>query len=135
MAAVSGKTSMSIIILLLIATAVGALVGLFLGGTVTGSRTLAITAGLIATLVASVARYKAVFLGAGVGPDDSKVPGVVVVNAAIASIAGSLAAHDIANHIATPPSAVLLGTFAGLLSAVLLALLMVTYHSTSNAAR
>ncbi|AHB50217.1 hypothetical protein W911_11415 [Hyphomicrobium nitrativorans NL23] len=135
MAAVSGKTSMSIIILLLIATAVGALVGLFLGGIITGTRTLAISAGLIATIVASIARYKAVFLGAGVGPDDSKVPGVVVVNAAIASIAGSLAAHDIANHIATPPSAILLGTFAGLLSAVLLALLMVTYHATSTAAR
>ncbi len=135
MAARSGKTSMSIIILLLIATAVGALVGLMLGGVITGSRTLAITAGLIATLVASIARYKLVFLGAGVGPDDSKVPGVVVVNAAIASIAGSLAAHDIAGHIASPPTPVIMGTFAGLLSAVLLALLMVTYHANSNAAR
>lgn len=135
MPATSGKTSMSIVILVLIATAVGALVGLFLGGAVPGTRTLAIAAGLIATVIASTARYKLVFLGAGVGPDDSKIPGVLLVNAAIASIAGSLAAHDIAHYIATPPSPVILGTFAGLLSAVLLALLMVTYHSTSNAAR
>lgn len=135
MATTSGKVSMGIIILVLIATAIGALVGLFLGGTLPGTRTLAITAGLIATVIASIARYKLVFLGAGVGPDESKVPSVVVVNAAIASIAGSLAAHDIAHYIATPPSPVILGTFAGLLSAVLLALLMVTYHASSNAAR
>lgn len=135
MAARSGKTSMSIIILVLIATAIGALAGLVLGSVITGTRTLAISSGLIATIIASIARYKLVFLGAGVGPDDSKIPSLVAVNAAIASIAGSLAAHDIANHIATPPSAVLIGAFAGLLSAVLMAMLMVTYHANSDAAR
>lgn len=135
MAARSGKTSMSIIILVLIATAIGALVGLFLGGVISSTRTLAISAGLIATIIASIARYKLVFLGAGVGPDDSKVPTVLVVNAAIASIAGSLAAHDIVNHIGEQSSPVLLGTFAGLLSAVLMALLMVTYHTNANTIR
>ncbi len=135
MAARSGIISMSIVILVLIATGIGALVGLALGDSVTDTRTLAIAAGLIATVVASIARYKIVFLGAGVGVDETKVPMVLVVNAAIASIAGSLAAHDIARFIADPPSSVLLGTFAGLLSAVLMAMLMVTYHANPSPGR
>ena len=135
MAARSGTISMSIVILVLIATGIGALVGLALGDSVTDTRILAIAAGLIATVVASIARYKIVFLGAGVGVDETKVPMVLVVNAAIASIAGSLAAHDIARFIADPPSSVILGTFAGLLSAVLMAMLMVTYHANPSPGR
>lgn len=133
MAARSG-ISMSIIVLVLIATAIGALVGLALDGVLPGTRTLAITAGLIATVIASIARYKLVFLGAGVGVDEKKVPVVLIVNAAIASIAGSLAAHDLAGLIASPPSSVIVGTFAGLLSSVLMALLMITYHNNPRPA-
>ncbi len=135
MAARSGVISTSIIILVLIATAIGALIGLALDGVLPGTRSLAITAGLAATIIASIARYKIVFLGAGKGVDESKVPGVLVVNAAIASIAGSLAAHDLAGLVASPPSSVLVGTFAGLLSAVLMALLMITYHTNATPAR
>ena len=129
-----GAISMSIIILVLIATAIGAIVGLVLDGVTPGTRSLAIVAGLVATVLASIARYKLVFLGAGKGVDESKVPGVLVVNAAIASIAGSLAAHDLAGLIADPPSSVIIGTFAGLLSAVLMALLMITYHASRSPA-
>jgi hypothetical protein len=129
-----GVISMSIIILVLIATAIGAIIGLVLDGVLPGTRALAIIAGLVATVLASIARYKLVFLGAGVGADERKVPGVLVVNAAIASIAGSLAAHDLAGLIADPPSSVIIGTFAGLLSAVLMALLMITYHASRSPA-
>lgn len=135
MAARSGTTSMSILILVLIATAVGALVGVALDGVVPGTRTLAIAAGFIATVIASIARYKLVFLGAGMGTDERKVPMVLLVNAAIASIAGSLAAHDLAGIIASPPSSAIIGTFAGLLSAVLMAMLMITYHTNSATTR
>lgn len=135
MAARSGVTSMSIIILVLIATAIGAVVGLVLDGLLPDTRVLAIAAGLIATVIASIVRYKLVFLGAGVGTDDRKVPMVLIVNAAIASIAGSLAAHDLAGIIADPPSSVIVGAFAGLLSAVLMAMLMITYHTNSSPAR
>lgn len=131
-AARGGVISMSIIILVLIATAIGAIVGLVLDGVLPGTRSLAIIAGLVATVLASIARYKIVFLGAGIGADERKVPGVLVVNAAIASIAGSLAAHDLAGLIADPPSSVIVGTFAGLLSAVLMALLMITYHASRS---
>lgn len=128
MAARGGAISTSIIVLVLIGTAIGAIVGLVLDGILPGTRSLAIIAGLVATVLASIARYKIVFLGAGLGHDDRKVPAVLLVNAAIASIAGSLAAHDLADLVAQPPSSVIIGTFAGLLSTVLMALLMITYH-------
>lgn len=135
MAMRSGTTSMSIIIVVLIATAVGALVGVALDGVLPGSRSLAVIAGLVATVIASIARYKLVFLGAGKGVDESKVPMVLLVNAAIASIAGSLASHDLVGLIASPPSSALVGAFAGLLSAVLMALLMITYHNNPSPGR
>ncbi|HEY4265234.1 MAG TPA: hypothetical protein VGM72_07950 [Micropepsaceae bacterium] len=65
----------------------------------------------------------------GKGKDESKVPMVLVVNAAIASIAGSLAAHDLMGFVGAETSPALLGLLAGLLSAVLMAMLMITYHT------
>jgi hypothetical protein len=135
MAVRSGVISMSIVILVLIATAIGAITGLVLDGMLLDTRQLAVASGFIATVIASIARYKLVFLGAGAGADDRKVPMVLLVNAAIASIAGSLAAHDIAGLIADPPSSVIIGTFAGLLSAVLMAMLMITYHANPSPGR
>ncbi len=124
-----GVISASIIVLILVAAAIGAIVGLGLGSVEgIGSRTVAVAAGFIATIVASIARYKVVFLGAGVGADEARVPMVLVVNAAIASIAGSLAAHDLYGLVGVPGSG-MLGALAGLLSAVLMALLMITYHT------
>lgn len=124
-----GIISASIIVLILVAAAIGAIVGLGLGGVDgLGSRTIAIAAGFIATIVASIARYKVVFLGAGAGSDESRVPMVLVVNAAIASIAGSLAAHDLYSVVGVTGYG-MLGALAGLLSAVLMAMLMITYHA------
>jgi len=123
-----GIISASIIVLILVASAIGAIVGLGLGGVDgLGSRTIAIAAGFVATIVASIARYKVVFLGAGQGADESRVPMVLVVNAAIASIAGSLAAHDLYAIVGVTGYG-MLGALAGLLSAVLMAMLMITYH-------
>jgi len=62
------------------------------------------------------------------GVDEARIPTVLVVNAAIASIAGSLAAHDLMGFVGAQTSPALLGALAGLLSAVLMALLMITYH-------
>ena len=136
----SGVISASLIILILVATAIGALVALGLGAAGLGeagfgTRTLALISGFVATIVASVARYKVIFLGAGSGADDLRVPTLVVIYAAIASIAGSLAAHDLFSYlIADSPSNVFLGALAGLLSAILMAMLMITYHTNSQAA-
>ena len=60
---------------------------------------------------------------------------MLIVNAAIASIAGSLAAHDLMGFVGAQTSPALLGALAGLLSAVLMALLMITYHSNPDPRR
>jgi hypothetical protein len=135
MEAPGGTISASLIILVLVACAIGAAVGLLLGGALPNTRSIAIAAGFTATIVASIARYKLVFLGARAGADEARIPMVLVVNAAIASIAGSLAAHDLMGFVGADTSPPVLGALAGLLSAVLMALLMITYHSNPNPGR
>jgi hypothetical protein len=126
-----GSTSASLIIVILVAMVIGALVGLVLSGTNLSSRTVAIIAGVVATVVAGIARYKVIFLGAGTGPDETRVPGLVVAYSVIASIAGSLAAHDLyGNVIGEMP--ILLGAVAGLFSAIIMAMLMITYHANTQ---
>jgi hypothetical protein len=126
-----GSTSASLIIVILVAMVIGALVGLVLSGTNLNSRTVAIIAGVVATVVAGIARYKVIFLGAGTGPDETRVPGLVVAYSVIASIAGSLAAHDLyGNVIGEMP--ILLGAVAGLFSAIIMAMLMITYHANTQ---
>ena len=53
---------------------------------------------------------------------------VVAVFAVIASIAGSLASKEILDQVGGEWSPVWMGTVAGLASAILMALLMITYH-------
>ncbi len=129
----SGAVSASLIVLILVAAAIGAMVAIMFQTLLPeGNRLLALLAGFVAVVIASIARYKLVFLGAGAGADESKVPAVLVVNAAIASIAGSLAAHDIWN-LGGSSGIGLLGALAGLFSAILMAMLMITYHTNPNA--
>ena len=130
-----GVVSASLIILIVVAGAIGAGVGLLLSGVLTETRLIAIAAGLAATVIASIARYKLVFLGAHAGADEAKIPMVLVVNAAIASIAGSLAAHDLIGFIGSQMSPGMLGAVAGLMSAVLMAMLMITYHTNPSPRR
>jgi hypothetical protein len=120
-------TSASLLVVVFTAAIVGALVGLLLGGFVSNLVVLALIAGFLGTVAASVARNILVNRFSGVGPDDSRVPGVVLTYAAIASIAGSLAGHDVATLVGQT-SPVWIGTLAGLFSSVLMALLMITYY-------
>ena len=124
--------SASLIILVLVGLAVGGGVGVLLEGMMPGTRVLAIVAGFTATIVASIARYKVFFLRRRKDVDEARIPMVVVVNAAIASIAGSLAAHDLMGIASDQISPSLMSAIAGLLSAILMALLMITYHSSPN---
>ena len=128
-----GIISASLIIVILVGAAVGALVALFLQGAGLGPRTVALISGFIAVLVATVVRYKLIVRGAGAGPDELRIPGLIVIYAAVASIAGSLAAHDLYGFLAADLGAILLGALAGLLSAILMAMLMITYHTNSQA--
>lgn len=123
-----GVISASLLVVLSVATVVGALVGLLLGGVVQSGVLLAIIAALVANLVAAFVRYKLVFEGSGAGADESKIPTIVVVNAAIASLAGGLAGHNCAVQFQEGASAVWIGALSGLIASILMALLMITYH-------
>jgi hypothetical protein len=120
-------TSASLLIVLLIGTVVGALTGLALGGSV-GAVLLTVLAGLLGTIIAAIARNVIMVRGPGVGPDDSRTPLPVIIFSAVASLAGSLGAIEVAtlSHVSTP---VWLGTLGGLFSSILLAMLMITYHT------
>ncbi len=54
---------------------------------------------------------------------------LVIVYAAVASLAGSAAALEVAQQSHLEDSPVWIGTLAGLFSAILMAMLMITYHT------
>jgi hypothetical protein len=120
-------TSASLLIVLFVGTVVGALTGLVVGGAF-GVLYLAILAGFLGSIAAVILRNLAITRGAGVGPDDSKTPVLVAIYAIIASLAGSLAAKEVLDFSElTAPVGI--GALAGLFSAVLLSMLMITYHT------
>ena len=123
----AGATTLSLLVVLIVGTVVGALVGLVLGGTITHGSLLAIVAGLIATIAATTARNTLVFRKIRVGPNNSAIPTIVLVYAGIASLVGSLAGLELA-MLLHEPFPVWIGALAGLLSSILMALLMITYH-------
>ena len=120
-------TSASLLIVLVVGTVVGALTGLVLAGVVDGLL-LTFIAGLLGTIIAAVARNMIMARGPGAGPDDSKTPVLVIIYSAIASLAGSSAAIEVA-RLSEVSAPVWLGTLAGLFSTILLAMLMIAYHT------
>jgi hypothetical protein len=121
-------TSASLLIVLLVGTAVGAVTGLGVG-TALGSLSLAILAGFLGTIVGAVVRNLIVSRGAGMGPDDTRTPMLVIVFAAVASLAASTAALELAKRSDLAGSPVWIGTLAGLFAAILMAMLMITYYT------
>jgi hypothetical protein len=123
----TGVTSASLLVVLVVSTAIGALVGLAVGGSLE-PLPLAVIAGFLGTVAAGIVRNTLLIDAWGAaGVEDAGTPMVVITYAAVASLAGSLAADRIALLIGAMP-AIVTGGFAGLLSAVLLGLLMVTYR-------
>jgi hypothetical protein len=124
-----GVTSASLIVIILVAAAVGAATGGILGtNTTLETAPLAIISGFLATVVGVIVRNKLLYRLSGVGPDDFRIPFVVLVFAAIASVAGSLAGKEVLDQVGGVWSPVWIGTVAGLASAILMALLMITYY-------
>ena len=121
-------TSANLLIVLIVGTVVGALTGLGLGSFFDNQLYLAILAGFLGTIIAGIVRNFIMTRGSGVGADDSRTPLLVIVYAAIASLAGSSAAMEVAQQSEVSAS-VWIGTLAGLFSAILMALLMITYHT------
>jgi hypothetical protein len=121
-------TSANLLIVLVVGTAVGAITGIALSG-LTDNLLLTFIAGLLATLIAGGVRNYIMVRGSGAGPDDSRIPALVLVFSAIASLAGSSASIEVA-RLSDVWSSVWLGTLAGLFSCILLAMLMVAYYTT-----
>jgi hypothetical protein len=94
----SQMTSANLLVVMLVALVVGALTGLALGGTA-NEIVLALAAGFLAAVAASVARNTVVVQWSGAGPDNSRIPFVVVVFACVASVAGSLAAVEVSDAV------------------------------------
>jgi hypothetical protein len=121
-------TSASLLIVLFVGTVVGAVTGLVVSASF-GAVYLAILAGFLGAMAGVVIRNFILTKGAGVGPDDSKTPTLVVIYATVASLAGSLAAKEVADF-SEVDAAVGIGALAGLFLAVLLSMLMISYHTT-----
>ena len=122
-----GVTSASLIIIILVAAAVGAAVGGMLGPNF-DPPVLAVISGFVATVVAVVVRNELVNRLSGAGPNDFKIPVVVAVFAVVASLAGSLAGKEILDDVGGYYSPVWVGTVAGIASALLMSMLMITYY-------
>jgi hypothetical protein len=123
----TGVPSASLLVVMLVGTATGALAGLLLGGWLE-PLLLAVIAGFVGTVTAGIVRNTLLVDVWGVaGVEDAGTPIVIITYAAVASLAGSLAADRIALMIGAMP-AVVTGGLAGLLSAVLLGLLMIAYR-------
>jgi hypothetical protein len=120
-------TSASLLIVLFVGTVVGAVTGLVVGGSL-GAVYLAVLAGFLGAVAGVVIRNLIISKGAGVGPDDSKTPTLVAIYAIIASLAGSLAAKEVLD-VSELTAPVGVGALAGLFSAILLSMLMITYHT------
>src|SRR4051812_6842116 len=106
-------TSASILIVLIVATVVGALTGMVLGDSV-GVFVLGLAAGFLGVIAAAIVRNYVLVRVASAGPDDSGIPGLVVIFSLVSSIAGSLAAEEIGERVLHLSTA-MLGAFAGLL--------------------
>jgi hypothetical protein len=127
-ASLSGITTASLLVVTLISTAAGAITGLALEHVVSPV-VLAVLAGLIGTLAAGLVRNTLLISAWGAaGIEDVGTPAVVVSYAAVASLAGSLAAFQLMSTSAAPAWPPLTGALAGLLSAGLMGLLIVTYR-------
>src|SRR4029078_4602563 len=88
---------------------------------------VAVISGFVATLSAVLLRNQLINRLSGVGPDSAKIPVVGGVFALIASLAGSLGAKELLDRAMGDYSMVWLGTLAGLFSAILMSLLLLTF--------
>ena len=89
---------------------------------------LAVISGFIATIVAVFVRNELINRLSGAGPNDFKIPLVVAIFAIVASLAGSLAGKEFLDDMGGSYSPVWVGTVAGIASAILMSMLMITYY-------
>ena len=122
-------TSASLLIVLLVGTAVGALTGLAAGHFSLGALTVALLAGFLGTTIGAAVRNFILARSAGIGPDDSRTPLLVIIYAVIASLAASAAAVELAQRSDLGDSRIWVGTLSSLIAAILMSMLLITYHT------
>ena len=120
-------TTANLLVVIVVGTAVGALAGWALGSMFPHSLYLGTVAGFLAAIIAGVVRNIVVARVTGVGPDTSRIPTLVILYSAIASLAGGAAAVEVA-RASQHDSPVWIGTLAGLFSSILTALLIIAYY-------
>jgi tellurite resistance protein TehA-like permease len=121
-------TSANLLIVLIVGIVVGALVGLGLGGYFGNQLYLAILAGFLGTIIGAAVRNFIMTRRSG-RADESRTPGLVIAYAAVASLAASAAALEVAQQSHLEGSPVWIGTLAGLFASILMAMLMIAYHT------
>jgi uncharacterized membrane protein YbjE (DUF340 family) len=120
-------TSTKLLIVVLIGLVVGAITGLALKG-ILGNFYLRWWPVFLATVIGCVIRNTVMVRGSG-APDDARIPMVVIVFSIVASLAGSSAALEIAQHSHDQMScSVWIGALAGLFASILMAMLTIVYH-------
>lgn len=125
----SGVTTVSLLVVLIVGTVIGALVGMVLGNSMPPDAPLAILAGLAGTVAGAAGRNALIDQGIAVGEYEAALPTPILVFAVIASLVGSLAGLELA-LLLHEPFPVWIGALAGLLSSILTGLLVIAYHHT-----
>ena len=119
----------NLLIVLIVGSVVGTFTGLMLGGLV-GGLYLAIIAGILATIVAGTVRNIRIpqLVNVYLALDTShQIPLPVIIYSAVASLAGSAAAVQVAAESGFTTS-VAIPTLAGFFAGILMAILIVVYH-------
>jgi uncharacterized membrane protein YeaQ/YmgE (transglycosylase-associated protein family) len=127
---------------MLLAIVVGIVAGAITGGIVNtfleNGIWLAIIAGLVGVGVADIARHlvvRAMPAGPRKTIDDMTLPVSIRLLALVAGAVGGLAGHLVALQTGDDPSAWVTGALAGLVGAILMAILMLTYLTAVQRAK
>lgn len=111
----------------------GAVAGLALDSIIANKALLAVTAAFLAVLAAATVRHFTIFAsvrGDGAGPGALSVPGAVLLNSIVASIAGGLAGYGLSLSVLSPPPSAWIGCLSGIIASVAMVLMMIAYRST-----
>lgn len=122
----------SVLLIMVVSVIVGGAAGALFASA--GDTWVAILAGLFAVIFSNFVRNIWMRRGLRLGPDDRRVPNVVLVFAAVASLAGSMTALELM-QIVTQLAPLVLGMVSGIISALLMAMLMITYHMNPDSRR
>ena len=122
-----GITIISLLVIIVVGTVIGALAGMVFGNSMNPNALLAVLSGLSGTVAGAVTRNTLVELGIGVGEFEEALPLTVLLFAVIASFAGSLAGFELSILI-HEPLPFWIGAFAGFFSSILTSLLVIAYH-------